>query len=232
MTRLTWGDVGARFFETGVDRGVLYVGGSGVAWSGLTSVEESPTGGDPKSYYIDAYKYANVAAAEEFEATIKAYSSPKEFGPCDGTSEIYNGLIATQQPRRPFNFSYRTKIGNDVDGVEHAYKIHLVYNALAKPTSRSNTSLTQENSAQDLSWTITTRPPRITGIRPTAHFVIDTRYTPADILSEIEDLIYGNVNTEPTCPTVGELMAIFGAPVYDAGDLEIIQTTILDAGGA
>lgn len=232
MTRLTWGNVGERFFESGVDRGVLYVDGSGVAWSGLTSVEESPTGGEAKPYYIDGYKYANVAAAEEFEATISAFSSPKEFGPCDGTSEIYNGLIATQQPRRPFNFSYRTKIGNDVDGIEHGYKIHLVYNALAKPASRSNTSLGQETSAQALSWAITTRPPRVTGIRPTAHFVIDTRYTPADILAEVEDLLYGNVNFAPVCPTVGELMAIFGAPVYDAGSAETVPATILDAGGA
>lgn len=209
MTRLDWGKPGERFYETGVDRGVLYIDAVGYAWSGLVSVAESLTGGEAKPRYIDGFKYANVAAAEEFEATINAFSAPREFGPCDGSVSVYNGLIATQQPRRPFDFSYRTKIGNDTEGADHAYKIHLVYNALAAPASRTYTTLGQENSPQTLSWRLTTLPPKITGLKPTAHFVIDTRTAPLATLEEIENILYGDAGTNAAMPTVAELMAIF-----------------------
>jgi hypothetical protein len=233
MTRLNWDNVGERFYEMGVDHGVLYVGGAGYAWSGLVSVSESPNGGEARPFYLDGFKYANVASAEEFNATIQAFSAPREFGPCDGTLEIYGGLIATQQPRRPFGFSYRTKVGNDTDGNEHGFKIHLVYNALAAPSQRNNTSLGQENAPQTLSWAITTMAPRMTGLRPTAHFIIDSRNTDEALLEDILDLLYGTDTIDPKMPTVGELMALFGAPVYDAGDENSNQfTTILDAGGA
>lgn len=210
MTRLNWDKAGERFYELGVDHGVLYINGAGYAWSGLVSVSESPNGGEARPYYIDGFKYANVASAEEFNATIQAFSAPREFGPCDGTSEIYGGLIATQQPRRPFDFSYRTRIGNDTEGSEHGYKIHLVYNALAAPSQRNNTSLGQENSPQTLSWAITTMPPRTTGLKPTAHFIVDSRTTDPAVLENVLDLLYGSDITEPTMPTVGELMGLFG----------------------
>lgn len=209
MTRLSWGDPGQRFYETGVDRGVLYIDGIGYAWSGLTAVSEAPTGGESKPRYLDGFKYANVSAAEEFAATIQAFSAPREFGPCDGSVELYNGLIATQQPRRPFDFSYRTKIGNDTDGVDHGYKIHLVYNALAAASSRSNTSLGQNNEPQSLSWSITTMPPRVQGLKPTAHYVIDSRSTHPDLLESFDTWLYGNENTVPSMPPVMELIAAF-----------------------
>jgi hypothetical protein len=180
VSRLVWSAAGERFFESGLDRGVLYVSGKGVAWSGLISIEESPTGGDAKAFYHDGIKYLNLAAAEEFEATINAYSSPPEFGPCDGVGAVYNGLFATQQPRKPFSLSYRTKVGNDTDGADHAYKIHLVYNALAAPTSRSNSTQsdrTERRIAQLEDHHASARHHRLSAH---SHFVVDTRSTPAD----------------------------------------------------
>lgn len=211
MTRLDWNAVGERFYETGIDQGVLYRKDlAGVAWPGLISVSESPTGGGPKPYYVDGFKFANVAAAEEFEATISAFSSPPEFASCDGVSAVYNGLFATQQPRKPFSFSYRTKIGNDFEGIEFGYKIHLVYNALAAPSGRSNNTLGQSVQPNTLSWKITTLSPAATGLRPTAHFVIDSRSTSDELLASVEDILYGSDTETPNLPSVTELLALFG----------------------
>lgn len=210
MARLNWGVVAERFFETGVDRGVLYTGdGNGVPWNGLTSVSESPTGGEPKPAYIDGRKFRNIASSEEFEATIEAFAAPKEFGPCDGSRSIQNGLIATQQPRQAFSFSYRTLIGNPVEGTELGYKIHLVYNALAGPASRSNASIGDSTEASKLSWAVTTLPPSLTGYKPTAHFVIDSTQTPLSLLMAIEDILYGNDVNSARMPLVSELVAMF-----------------------
>lgn len=211
MSRLVWSAAGERFFESGLDRGVLYVSGLGVAWSGLISIEEAPSGGDAKPFYHDGIKYLNLVSAEEYEATINAYSCPPEFGPCDGMGSVYNGLFVTQQPRKPFDLSYRTKVGNDTDGTDYAYKIHLVYNALAAPSSRSNASLSDAQSVNALSWKITTLPPSITGYRPTSHFIVDSRFTPTDKLAQLEDTLYGNQNFSAEFPTVDELLAIFSA---------------------
>lgn len=210
MARLTWSATGERFFETGVDRGVLYVGSDpGVAWTGLISVSESPIGGEAKPFYMDGIKYLNLSSAEEFAATINAFASPPEFGPCDGTVSIQNGLYITQQPRKSFGLSYRTKLGNDIDGPDHAYKIHLVYNALAAPSDRSNNTLTDSPDPTALSWGITTLPPAITGYRPTAHFVIDSRLTLEATLASLEDILYGNEIAAARLPTVAELIALF-----------------------
>lgn len=231
MTRLNWSANGQRFYETGVDRGVLFISNSGYAWPGLVSVAENPTGGDAKPYYIDGFKYANVAAAEEFEAQIDAFSAPKEFGPCDGTGSIHNGLFVTQQPRKAFGFSYRTKVGNDVDGADHAYKVHLVYNALAAPADRTHTSLSDKADPETLSWKLTTLPPRVTyGFRPTAHFVVDSRTTPSDILAQFENTIYGRDTNNSSLPTVAELMALFGVEVLDAQFPQSFTDVILDGG--
>lgn len=211
MSRLVWSAAGERFFESGLDRGVLYVSGIGVAWSGLISIDESPTGGDAKAFYHDGIKYLNLASAEEYEATINAYSSPPEFAPCDGVGSVYNGLFVTQQPRKPFNLSYRTKVGNDTEGVDHGYKIHLVYNALAAPSGRSNASLSDSPNVNSLSWKITTLPPSITGYRPTSHFVVDSRFTSTANLAQLEDKLYGSLSANATFPTVAELLAIFSS---------------------
>ena len=210
MTRLAWGAHGERFFETGTDRGVLYLSGkAGVPWNGLKAVNESVTGGDAKPFYIDGYKYLNVSSYEEFSATIEAFSAPHEFGVCDGTVGIHNGLFATEQPRVEFGLSYRTLIGNDQDGIDHGYKIHLVYNALAAPSTRNRQSVGGGVNILGLGWSITTQPPLTTGIRPTAHFVIDSRRTPSGLLKTIEDILYGTNATEPRLPTVDELRTMF-----------------------
>lgn len=210
MPRLDWTAVGERFYETGVDRGVLYADAfAGVAWTGLISVDESPTGGEAKPYYIDGVKYLNISSAEEFEATINAFYRPYEFGLCDGIASIQNGLFVTQQPRKSFGLSYRTMIGNDVDASDHAYKIHLVYNALAAPSSRSNNTLGDSADPADFSWEITTLPPAITGYKPTSHFVIDSRFTSSGLLSTLEDILYGNDVESARLPTPTELIAIF-----------------------
>jgi hypothetical protein len=231
MTRLTWDAIGERFYEGGVDHGVLFVGGRGVAWPGLVSVSESANGGEPRPFYIDGYKYLNLASSEEFEATIEAFSAPPEFAPCDGINAAYAGLLITQQPRRPFAFSYRTKVGNDEDGLDHGYKIHLVYNALAAPSERTYTTVGQSAEAPTRSWSLTTLAPKIHGYRPTAHFVIDSRTTSPVTLAAIEDILYGTETVDPEMPTVTELMTLFGAPVYDGGDNSVvIVDEILDGG--
>lgn len=210
MARLIWGSPTERFFEAGVDRGVLYLPANpGVVWNGLISVAENPSGGGAQPYYQDGIKYLNLAEAEEFEATLTAFSSPREFGPCDGNVQIQSGLIATQQPRRSFGLSYRTKIGNMFEGADFAYKIHLVYNALAAPANRTNNSLGGSADPSTLSWSITTKPPTLSGFKPTAHLVIDSRYTDPDILLEVEEILYGTEADFPRIPDPDELIDIF-----------------------
>lgn len=210
MARLNWTAIGERFYETGVDRGVLYVGNNpGVAWTGLTSVSESPTGGEAKAYYFDGVKYLNISSSEEFEATINAFASPPEFAQCEGVVSVAFGLFVAQQSRKSFGFSYRTKIGNDLDGLDHAYKIHLVYNALAAPSSQDNTTIGESTEPIGKSWAITTLPPSITGYKPTAHFVIDSRKTPPNLLSTLEDILYGSESAAPRLPSAQELLDLF-----------------------
>lgn len=209
MAKLSWGTPGERFYESGVDRGVVYIDNVGYAWNGLTSVQESPNGGEPQPFYVDGYKYVQISAAEEFEATLEAYSSPREFGPCDGTTELYSGLTATQQKRKQFNLSYRTLVGDDLLGLDRAYKIHLVYNALAAPSSRNHETLSQDVPLNTLSWAISTQPPAVTGMRPTSHFIIDTRRASSGDVTALEDILYGTAVTTPSFPTVSALLAIF-----------------------
>lgn len=232
MTRLDWSALGERYFETGIDRGVLFVNDVGYAWPGLISVSESPTGGDARPYYLDGIKYLNLASAEEFGATVEAYYSPPEFGPCDGTVSVHNGLFATQQPRKSFGFSYRTRVGNDTDGADHGYKIHLVYNALAAPTQRAYAAISDSVDPTALSWAVTTLPPAATGVKPTAHFVIDSRYAPVDLLATIEDILYGSDAAAARMPDAEELVSLFtgNGIVYDAGSPTSAGTLVYDGG--
>lgn len=209
MTKLVWDNVGERFYETGVDRGVLFIGSVGYAWNGLISISESPSGGEPQPYYVDGYKYVNVASSEEFEATIEAYSAPKEFGVCDGTKELYSGLYVAQQRRQPFGLSYRTKIGSDVDGTDHGYKLHVVYNAMASPSQRNNQTLKDTPEPTTFSWAIKTVPQKLTGVKPTSHVIIDsTRVDPAD-LAALEDILYGTSGVNSAFITISALVAMF-----------------------
>lgn len=208
--RLVWGARTERFFETGVDNGVLYTTDSlGVAWSGLISVSESPSGGEARPFYLDGVKYLNIASAEEYEATIVAFNSPSEFNGCDGIVPINNGLLATNQPRKSFGLSYRSRVGNDVDGVGHAYKIHLVYNALAAPSQKNNQTISDSTDPTRYSWNITTLPPDITGYKRTAHFIIDSREAPELVLAELLDILYGTEATSARLPDTEELLEIF-----------------------
>lgn len=234
MSRLTWGAAGKRFYEAGVDRGVLFItNGPGVPWSGLISVSEEPVGGDLKSHYIDGFNYMNRIGGEEFTATIEAYTYPDEFAECDGTRSIGNGLFATQQRRKSFGLSYRSKVGNDVDGIDHAYKIHLVYNALVQPASSSHTTIGESIEPDNFSWKVASRPPILEGYRPTAHFVIDSRETPSEVLAQIEDILYGSDTLTSRLPSVGELAYIFTSyhtSIFDAGDVNEPYYNTFDAG--
>lgn len=216
MAKLTWGHLGERYFEVGVDRGVLYTRTDpGVAWAGLISVNESPTGGDATPYYQDGIKYQDRGAPEEFSGTIEAYAYPPEFAKCDGTTSLLSGLLATQQYRQPFGFSYRTKVGNDLKGVDYGYKIHIVYNAKATPTERGNSTIKDTPETMTFSWGFTTIPVSIPGLRPTAHLIIDSALTDPTILEAIEALLYGTSNSDPSLPTVQDLIDIYsvGGPV-------------------
>lgn len=180
----------------------------GVEWPGLISVTENSSGGDTKPFYLDGVKYANSPESTEFEAQIKAILSPPEFDPCDGIITV-NGLSITDQPRYPFGLSYRTLIGNDIDGTSKGYKIHLVYNARVKPPSKEYATIDDSAGVSDLSWDITTKPVIIVGRKPTAHFVIDsTKTSPAD-LAAIEDILYGTSGTSPRLPAPSELVTLF-----------------------
>ena len=226
MARISWGSPGARRYETGVDRGVLYPKtGPGVSWTGLLAFNETPSGGDAKAYYMDGVKFQNRPASEEFSGTIEAYTYPSEFSKCDGTSAIATGLFAGQQPRQRFGLSYRTKVGNDLDGQDYGYKIHLIYNALAAPSDRSNQSLKDSPEVITFSWAVTTTPVLMAGIRPTAHIVIDSTATNSSVLSAIEDILYGSELNAARMPSQYELIALFteepssvGIIVTDNGD--------------
>lgn len=234
MTRLVWDNIGERVFEAGVDHGVLYIDNStGVAWNGLTSVSESSSGAELAEYYIDGIKYLQLLSSEEFGATIEAYTYPEEFAVCDGTRPVGNGMFMTQQPRRAFGLSYRTKIGNDSKGLDLGYKIHLVYNALAAPSSKSHNSLSESVEPLNFSWTITTKPPMFVGFKPTAHMVIDSRDTPSDLMADIQDILYGTDAAAPRLPSVDELISMFNsyqASVLDAGNLTETYLNGFDAG--
>lgn len=222
MPKLEWNTAGTRFYEAGVDRGVLFIGDlPGIPWNGLTEVNESPSGGDATPFYLDGVKYLNTPAGEEFEATISAFTYPVEFAECDGTEEPRSGLFISQQRRRSFGFSYRTKIGNE-NTASFGHKIHIVYNALAEPTERSNQTLTDDTDPTDFSWKITTRPPSMLGYKPTSHVVIDSRSTDPAILALVEAALYGSDEESSRLPSWTELLTMFDSiselVVVDNGD--------------
>jgi len=208
MTQLTWGDTGSRYFEAGIDRGVLYIDDVGIPWNGLTSVQESPSGGEPTPYYMDGRKFRNLSSEEEYEASIQAITYPEEFEACDGSLQLASGFYINQQPRETFGFSYRTLVGNDVDGIDHAYKIHIVYDALASPTQVDYESLNEDLEPTPFSWAITTQPPVIANYRPSSHFTIDSRTVEPTTLAAIEDILYGTATEDARLPSALELITL------------------------
>jgi hypothetical protein len=188
---------------------MLYIGSNAVPWSGLASVTEAPSGGEPQPYYIDGDKVLNIPSGEDFGATIEAYSAPLEFAPCAGRLYLSEGLYAADQQKQTFGFSYRTLIGNDVQGVSLGYKIHIVYNALAQISDFLHSTMTDGPSVQTRSWDVTTVPVVSAGFRPVAHFVVDTRINTADPVSQLEDILYGSDDDDPRLPTLAELADLF-----------------------
>ncbi len=193
---LSWDEVGERQYETGIDRGVLYpqVSGEypkGVAWNGLTGVTESPSGAEATPIWADNIKYLNLRSAEEFGGTITAYMSPEEFDACDGEDEIAGGVTIGQQTRQAFGLCYRTKIGNDTDGEDHGYKLHLVYGATVTPSERAYATVNDSPEAIELSWTFDTVPVNVKGFKPTSIVTIDSTTTDSAKLKALEAILYG-----------------------------------------
>ena len=220
MARLVWDKTGERVYESGVDHGVLYLPNNlgaytnGVVWNGLTTVTESPSGAEPNPQYADNIKYLNLVSAEEFGATIEAFTYPKEFAQCDGSAELAPGVTIGQQARTTFGLSYRTKIGNDLEGQDAGYKLHLIYGAQAAPSERAYATINDSPEAITFSWEITTNPINVAGHKPTASLTIDSTEVAAAKMATIEDLLYGTtVGAEiPKLPTPDEIIAILAAP--------------------
>lgn len=222
MTKLTWDGTGQRYYETGVDHGVLYIpnaGGvydNGVAWNGLTTVTESPSGAEATALYADNIKYLNLISAEEFGATIEAYTYPDEFAQFDGQATPHAGVVVGQQARKPFGLSYRTRLGNDVDGSDYGYKLHLIYNANAAPSEKAYATINDSPEAITFSWELTTTPVYAGDtLKPTAQLVIDSTKVNAAALSDLEDALYGTAGTNPRLPTPEEVLAFFAGTVTE-----------------
>lgn len=198
--RLAWDKSGERYYETGVNRGVLYVRdengeySSGVVWNGLTEINESPSGADATPLWADNIKYLNLMSTEEFGATINAYTYPDEFMACDGTVKVASGVYMGQQNRKTFGLSYTTKLGNDIDGDDHGYKIHLVYGCLASTSDKSYSTVNDSPDAITFSWEVNTTPveSNIDGVKPSATLVINSTEIEPEKLKEIEDILYGS----------------------------------------
>lgn len=218
MAKIVWDQTGERFYETGTDRGVLYpaVNGAypkGVAWNGLTGVDENPSGAEESKFFADNIKYLGLRSAEDFGATVTAYTYPDEFAACDGSATPTPGLYIGQQTRKPFGMSYRTKVGNDVAGDDLGYKINLVYGATASPSQRSYKTINDSPEPIEFSWELATTPVavEIENLKPAAHLTIDSRTTPAEKLKALEDILYGTENKDARLPLPKEVYELLSA---------------------
>ena len=214
MAKLVWDESGKRVYETGVRNGVLYVQDEqgaytkGVAWNGLTAVTESPSGAEPTALYADDIKYLELFSAEEFGATIEAYTYPEEFEACDGSASLGKGVTIGQQDRKAFGLCYRTVIGNDIKGNENGYKLHLIYGAKAKPSEKAYATVNDSPEAITFSWEVSTTPVNVAGFKPTASITIDSTKIDSVKLKAIEDKLYGTESAEPTLPLPDEIKQI------------------------
>lgn len=217
MAKLVWDKTGERLYETGVSHGVLYVQNStgayptGVAWNGLTAVTESPSGAEATPLYADDIKYLELRSAEEFGATIEAYTYPKEFEACDGSAELAEGVTIGQQDRKAFGLCYRTIVGNDVKKNDLGYKLHLIYGATASPSEKGYQTVNDSPEAITFSWEVTTTPINVDGFKPTSSLTIDSTKVDKSKLDALEAKLYGDESTEATLPTPDEVAAIFKA---------------------
>lgn len=222
MTVLTWDNVGERLYEAGVDHGVLYLPDEVTnayddahVWNGLVTVTETPSGAEANAQFADNIKYLNLLSAEEFGATIEAFTYPDAFAECDGTAIPTPGVNVGQQGRRVFGLAYRTKLGNDIEGVDHGYKLHLIYGAQASPSEKAYGTINDSPEAITFSWELATTPVPVTGYSPTSLMIIDsTKVDPAK-LSDLEDILFGTVGDDARLPMPDEVIAIFGAGVVN-----------------
>lgn len=217
MSRLTWDTTGERYYETGVKQGVLYpiqADGKytkGVAWNGLTAVTESPSGAEATALYADDIKYLNLLSNEEFGATIEAYTYPDEFADCDGSAALATGVMIGQQKRKTFGLCYRTTLGNDVDGNDYGYKLHLIYGCLAAPSEKAYATINDSPEAITFSWEVSTTPVNVAGFKPTSQITIDSTKADKTKLAALEDILYGkdgDTSTEPRLPLPDEVATL------------------------
>ena len=213
MAVLTWDQTGEKLYETGVQKGVLYpmdgaVYGKGVAWNGLTAVNETPSGAESTKLYADDIKYLDIRSAEEFGATIEAYSSPEEFDACDGTASLADGVNIGQQNRKGFGFCYRSTIGNDTEYNNYGYKLHIIYGLTASPSERSYSTVNDSPEAATLSWEVSSTPVNVAGFKPTSIVTINSKKINPEALKEIEDALYGTLSEEPKILLPDEIKAI------------------------
>lgn len=225
MSQITWDKVGERFYEAGVDHGVIYSYDTenkeyngGEAWNGLTSVNESPSGAEASPTYADNIKYLNLVSAEDYGSTIECLFYPDTFAECNGERAIATGVTIGQQPRKIFGFCYRTQLANDTEGIEYGYKLHLVYNCLAAPSEKSHGTINDSPEAGTMSYTISTTPVEVTGYKPTAHVVIDSTTTDAAKLTALEAILYGTENTDPRLPFPDEIAELVGGVTGATGN--------------
>ena len=215
MAKLVWDQSGQRFYETGVKMGVLYVQDSsgaypkGVAWNGLTAVNEAPSGAEATPLYADDIKYLNLRSAEEFGATIEAYTYPEEFEACDGSAELAPGVKIGQQARNAFGLCYRTVVGNDIAGNDFGYKLHIIYGATAAPSEKAYATINDSPEAITFSWEVSCTPVDVAGFKPTASLVIDSTKVDAEKLAALEDKLYGGESSEAMLPLPAEIAEIF-----------------------
>lgn len=217
MSKLVWDQTGERLYETGVKYGVLYVqeGAAypkGVAWNGLTAVTESPSGAEATALYADDIKYLNLMSAEEFGATIEAYTYPDEFMACDGSASLSEGVYIGQQARKSFGLCYRTTIGNDVVNNDYGYKLHLIYGALASPSEKAYSTINDSPEAIIFSWEVSTTPVNVAGHKPTACLTIDSTKVAPEKLTALEEILYGKEQAEPRLPLPDEIVQIITTP--------------------
>ena len=214
MARLIWDEVGQRFFETGVKNGVLYVQDNdgtyknGVVWNGLTAVTESPSGAEETPLYADDVKYLTLRSAEEFGATIEAYTYPEEFEQCDGSASIAEGITIGQQARRAFGLCYRTSVGNDIQGQNYSYKLHLIYGCTVAPSEESYSTINDNPEAITFSWELSTVPVPVDGFSPTASLVIDASKVDAEKMQLLENALFGDDQNEAKLLLPNEILAL------------------------
>ena len=219
MAKLVWDQTGDRLYETGVSKGVLYpiqsdgAYSKGVAWNGLSSVTESPSGAEANPIYADDMKYLNLLSAEEFSATIEAYTYPDEFAECDGSADIATGVSIGQQKRKIFGLCYRTVLGNDVDSNDHGYKLHLIYGCMAAPSEKAYTSINDSPEAITFSWEVSTTPVNVTGFKPTASITIDSTKAKKDKLTALEAILYGDESKEARLPLPNEIATLMSESI-------------------